>query len=207
MSSPEPASPPTRRSHAERRRTTQAQLIEATIESLVEDGWSGTTTRSVAQRAGVSQGAQQHYFPTKRALVEAALASILEEQQSLAATWSIPDAAGERAAFVLDKLWEIHCLPVNQAVQELLTVARTDPETADAMSRLVVEAERQAVAAAGIVMAEAAGRPGFAEWVRTSVATMRGLVGVAAVGDPSRSDLWPDARAVLLRGLPRDEKS
>ena len=198
-----PSTPRPRRSQAERRQSTQAQLIAATIESLVEDGWSGTTTRSVAQRAGVSQGAQQHYFPTKRALVEAALEAILEEQTTLAATWEVPAGEAERLEFLLDRLWDVHCLPVNLAVQELLTVARTDPETAEGIGRLHVAAETAAVDASRLLLPELADHPELADWVRTSVATMRGIVGVAAVTDPKDSDVWPHARAVLLRGRPR----
>ena len=194
---------PARRTHAERRRETQAKLVAATIESLVEEGWSGTTTRSVAQRAGVSQGAQQHYFPTKRALVEAALSAILAEQNAAATSWEVPDEEDERVGFLLDRLWEVHCLPVNLAVQELLTVARTDPETAESIGRLHVEAEGAAVAAGRALLPELSAHAGFADWVHTCVATMRGIVAVAAVADPRESDLWPHARSVLLRGLPR----
>lgn len=203
MTSAPSDAPRARRSQAERRQTTQAQLIAATIESLVEDGWSGTTTRSVAQRAGVSQGAQQHYFPTKRALVEAALGAILEEQATLASTWELPTGEDERTEFLLDRLWDVHCLPVNLAVQELLTVARTDPEAAAGIDRLTVEAENAAVALARMLLPEIADHTELAGWVRTSIATMRGIVGVAAVAEPQSSDVWPHARTVLLRGRPR----
>ncbi|WP_188113354.1 TetR/AcrR family transcriptional regulator [Nocardioides humilatus] len=203
MSSAPPEAPKTRRSQAERRQTTQAQLIAATIESLVEDGWSGTTTRSVAQRAGVSQGAQQHYYPTKRALVEAALGSILEEQATLATTWELPTEEAERIEFLLDRLWDVHCLPVNLAVQELLTVARTDPDAAEGIGRLHDEAEGAAIGLGKLLLPEIADHPEFDNWVKVSVATMRGIVGVAAVIDPKDSDVWPHARAVLLRGRPR----
>ena len=53
----------------ERSRATQARLLEATVECLVEHGWSGTTTTVVAERAGVSRGAQLHHYPTRAALV------------------------------------------------------------------------------------------------------------------------------------------
>ena len=51
----------------------RARLLEATVECLVERGWSGTSTTVVSQRAGVSRGAQLHHFPTKNALVVAAV--------------------------------------------------------------------------------------------------------------------------------------
>ena len=203
MSSAPHDPPRARRTQAERRRSTQGQLVAATIESLVEDGWSGTTTRSVAQRAGVSQGAQQHYFPTKRALVEAALGQILEEQTSLAAAWEVPEGLADRAAFLLDRLWEVHCLPVNLAVQELLTVARTDPDAAEGMRRLHAAAEGAAIEAARAVLPELADHPELVGWVRASIATMQGIVGLAAVTDPAHSPVWPHARTVLLRGAPR----
>lgn len=199
----EPDAPRVRRTHAERRRDTQDRLIRATIDSLIEDGWSGTTTRAVAQRAGVSQGAQQHYFPTKRALVEAALTAILEEQNTAATTWEVPDDEDTRAGFLLDRLWEIHCLPVNVAVQELFVAARTDPETAEAAHRLLVNAERATVLAGQALLPSASAHPDFAAWVRTCVATMRGIVGTAGAVDPSDSDLWPHARTVLIQGMPR----
>ena len=45
----------------------QAALLDAAIESLIDDGYAAMTTRRVSERAGVSQGAQQHYYPTKSA--------------------------------------------------------------------------------------------------------------------------------------------
>ena len=49
------------------------RLLDATVECLVEVGWSGTSTTLVSQRAGVSRGAQLHHFPTKNDLVLAAV--------------------------------------------------------------------------------------------------------------------------------------
>src|SRR5256714_14152289 len=68
--------PQRRRSQADRRAATQAALLDAAIETLVDDGSAALTTRGVSERAGVSQGAQQHYFPTKTALVQAAIGRV-----------------------------------------------------------------------------------------------------------------------------------
>src|SRR2546430_6184940 len=57
----------------ERSRATQQRLLDATVECLIEHGWSGTTTTLVAEKAGVSRGAQLHHYPTKAALVLAAV--------------------------------------------------------------------------------------------------------------------------------------
>ena len=48
----------------ERTRLMRQRLLEATVECLVESGWSGTSTTLVSQRAGVSRGAQLDHFPT-----------------------------------------------------------------------------------------------------------------------------------------------
>src|SRR5204862_5492808 len=63
-----------RRTQAERSAATQALLLDATIDSLVEVGYANTTTTGIAERAGVSRGAQMHHFPSKGELVAAAVA-------------------------------------------------------------------------------------------------------------------------------------
>ncbi|MBH0236213.1 betaine-aldehyde dehydrogenase [Methylobrevis albus] len=49
------------------------QLIEATIDSLVEVGFNATTLAQIARRAGVSPGLVAHYFGDKDGLLEATL--------------------------------------------------------------------------------------------------------------------------------------
>ena len=48
------------------------QLVEVTIDSLVEVGYVGTTLAEIARRAGVSPGLVAHYFGDKDGLLEAA---------------------------------------------------------------------------------------------------------------------------------------
>src|ERR1700736_2311089 len=48
------------------------QIVRAAAESLLENGYAGTSVRSIAARAGVAIGNLQYYFPTKpELLVEA----------------------------------------------------------------------------------------------------------------------------------------
>src|SRR5258708_3389929 len=49
--------------------TTRDQIIHAAAESLLENGYSGTTVRSIASRAGVAIGNLQYWFPTKSELL------------------------------------------------------------------------------------------------------------------------------------------
>ena len=46
-------------------------ILDATARILVEQGFSGTTTNRVAERAGISVGSLYQYFPSREALVAA----------------------------------------------------------------------------------------------------------------------------------------
>lgn len=51
-------------------------LVRAMIEIIAEHGFEQLSVRSVASRAGVSGGAVQHHFPTKSAMLNAAMTAI-----------------------------------------------------------------------------------------------------------------------------------
>ncbi len=95
----------------ERSETTRTRLMDATVECLVELGWAGTTTTVVAQRAGVSRGAQLHHYPARADLVVAAVehlgaARFAEAREAAAA---LPDGPGRTRA-VLDMLAELRAV-------------------------------------------------------------------------------------------------
>ena len=118
-----------RRTQAERSSATQARLLEAALACLVELGYSGTTTTVVAERAGVSRGAQLHHFPTRAALVAAAVeylyARLTETYRDGFAR--LPRGAARLRA-AIDLLWSMFTEPRYAAVLELFTAARTDRE-------------------------------------------------------------------------------
>lgn len=68
MTRSEPKTSP-RRSQAQRREQTIAKLVQATIDCLVDLGYSGTTTAAIAQQAGLSQGAIFRHFDSRQALL------------------------------------------------------------------------------------------------------------------------------------------
>src|ERR1700674_5584318 len=49
--------------------STRDQIIHAAAESLLESGYSGTSVRAIASRAGVAIGNLQYWFPTKSELL------------------------------------------------------------------------------------------------------------------------------------------
>ncbi|WP_280510718.1 TetR/AcrR family transcriptional regulator, partial [Nocardia farcinica] len=62
-----------RRTQEQRSTEMRTRLLDATIECLVEYGYAGTTTPRIAERAGVTRGAQVHHFGSKNDLVIAAI--------------------------------------------------------------------------------------------------------------------------------------
>jgi AcrR family transcriptional regulator len=200
------SAPPRRpRSQADRRAATQAALLDAAIATLVEDGYAALTTRGVSERAGVSQGAQQHYFPTKTALVQAAIGRVAPQLVPYLIGQPDPgDSERKRVELLLDRMWEIHLLPVTRAAFELYNAARTDTELAAGIASAHNQATALTTAAAAQVVPELATLPGFADWIVIALSTMRGAAFVAAVpGTAAGVADWPTTRAHLLYGLDR----
>lgn len=170
----------TRVPQEERTRAMRQRLLEATVECLVERGWSGTSTTLVSQRAGVSRGAQLHHFPTKNDLVLAAVAHLSEVRglELRAAAERLPRGR-RRTRAVLDMLAEHFTSPVFAAALELWVAARTDAELHAAVApleqRVGRDTHRIAVEALGVDEA----RPGVRELVQATLDLVRGL-GLAA---------------------------
>lgn len=117
------------RTQSERSAETQAALLDATIESLVELGYARTSTTEIARRAGVSRGAQVHHYPTKADLVVAAVERLYSRQEADFARRFAALPAGERTLErAIDELWSIFDSSVYPAALELVVAARTDPE-------------------------------------------------------------------------------
>ena len=205
----------TRRSQAARRAATQEALLDAAIESLLELGWSGTSTRGVAIRAGVSQGAQQHYFPTKAALVEAAMERRFNQLASLSAHTRVEQVLGsalrnsnssattgerDRAVRLLDTLWGIHHLPIMAAAFEVFAVARIDAEGPHA-AKLLNRATDLALSVAEQALPTYAQRPGFRDRFLATLAVMRGCAIAALPGTEASRPAWDVLRESLLDQL------
>jgi AcrR family transcriptional regulator len=116
------------RTKAERSAATRLRLLDATIDCLVELGWSGTSTTEVVRRAGVSRGAQVHHYPTKEDLVLAAVEHLCARRMDeyRAALERLP--AQERTpAGSVDLLWSVWSGPTLEAWLELVLACRTQP--------------------------------------------------------------------------------
>ena len=179
----------------ERSRVMRTRLLDATIDSLVERGWAGTTTTVVSERAGVSRGAQLHHFPTKQDLVVAAVDYIATKRRAelAAAAEHLPERRRTRA--VLEILSDQFTSPVFLAALELWVAARTDSALRDAVGpleqRIGRETHRQAVALLGVDESDSGAR----ELVQATLDLLRGLGLADTIADDSRRrrrilDVW-----------------
>ena len=125
---PEPIAP-TRRTQAQRSERTRELLLTATIECLLELGYTGTTVQEVCRRAGLSRGAQQHHFATKAELMTQALEYLVRKLSDQVRD-SVRDLADDpdRVAKAIDLLWDSYSGDLSTAALELWVAARTDPD-------------------------------------------------------------------------------
>jgi AcrR family transcriptional regulator len=121
--------PAPRRTQEQRSSATRGRILDAALACLASRGYAGTTTLEVAERAGVSRGAQLHHFPTRSTLVSAAVQHLFAALRSEydAAFLHLPPGA-DRVGAAIDLLWEIFQDERLSAVLELYVAARTDPE-------------------------------------------------------------------------------
>jgi AcrR family transcriptional regulator len=128
-----------RRTQRERRDSTRQALLEGALEALVALGWARTTTTEVCRRAGVSQGALFKHFPTKPALLAAAVAHLFEQLvDEYGRVFTQVAAGGDRVEAAVRLLWQLFQRPHLQMALELYTAARTDRELAAALEPVVV---------------------------------------------------------------------
>lgn len=115
-----------RRTQAERRAATIAKLVQATIESMHDVGYSSTTVKEVCSRAGVSQGGLFRHFSTRLDLIVAA-ADEVALRQAQAFQLELDQGGDPIEAAVRAARARCHS-PINAVWHELMVACRTDPE-------------------------------------------------------------------------------
>ncbi|WP_231931880.1 TetR/AcrR family transcriptional regulator [Micromonospora echinospora] len=153
-------------------------MLEATVDCLVEHGWSGTTTTVVAARAGVSRGAQLHHYPTRAALVTAAVVHLAERRAAELRAEAEALPAARRLDRVIDMLAAAFTGPLFVAALELWVAARTDPELRAALVPLEARVGREMHRLTVALLDADERRPGVREAVQATLDLLRGL-GVA----------------------------
>ncbi len=174
------------------------RLLEATVECLVERGYSGTSTTLVSERAGVSRGAQLHHFPTKNDLVVAAVEHLTELRGAeLAAAVDVLPTGGRRTRAVLTMLGDHFASPVFTAALELWVAARTDAVLLSAVGPLELRVGREVHRLTVEAIGADESKSGVRELVQATLDLVRGLGLANTISDDARRrrrilDHWAD---------------
>jgi AcrR family transcriptional regulator len=133
-----------RRTQEERSAATRTALLDAAVDCLYDRGYAGTTTTEIADRAGVSRGAQLHHFPTKLSLVTNAVEHVIMRRRSeLKRVFDALPQDADRIAAAIDHLWVIVSGPTFFAWLELLVASRTDPELRASLTAIAARFDRE----------------------------------------------------------------
>jgi len=188
-----------RRTQAQRSATMQARLLDAALECLVELGYAGTTTTVVAERAGVSRGAQLHHFPTRASLVAAAVGHLYARlTEAYQAGFASLPAGADRLRTAIDLLWSMFTEPHYAAVLELFTAARADAELRAHLRPIAERHQDNVYRLARAYFPQAADTPEFDAVLTLVLDAMQGMASTRSVHQYGPSD---SARLALLHDI------
>ena len=170
-----------------RSRATRQRLLDAAVECLVQLGWTGSTVTVVAERAGVSRGAAQHHFPTREALITAAVEHVTEVrvadmQRELDA---LPKGPMRTEAVVELIVSWFTGLPFRAAL-ELWVAASADPNLRGLVVPLETRTGRKVHQAAVELLGVDESVPGVRETIQATLDLARGLGLANLLTDDSR---------------------
>jgi len=189
-----------RRTQEERRSTTRAALLDATIDCLVEYGYASTTTTRIIQRAGVSHGARSHHFHTKAELVAEAVLRLVERVTDEIVRELATSEGGDalRLEAVLDRLWVLYKGPLLQAVIELWAAARTDPDLRRMMRHVERETTQRAALTVATLFPDIVAESWFRDGAEAALAAIRGLALLSFVDTEELERRWRGLRGQIL---------
>ncbi len=167
---------------------TRTRLLESAVTCLAELGWSGATVAVVAERAGVSRGATQHYFPTREDLFTAALEHMADVRlaEILREAARLPAGGGHRTRDVVGLLIRLYTGPLFRAALQIWAAAAASDALRDLVLPLEARLGREAHKAAISLLGADESRPGVHEAVQATLDLARGLGLADTLADDSR---------------------
>lgn len=191
-----------RRTQAERRAATRAALLDATISGLVEHGYAKLTTSQIVESAGVTRGAQAHYFSTKDELVVEALLHLSRQIADDFVAHPPKPATTEKAqmAQLLDRWWEVYTGDLFTATAELWIASRTEPELLRHLEVFGRHLTSSITEHSAVLAPAVAARAENRAVLTTAMASITGLAFTRFLsGDRIAQRLWAGTRRELLR--------
>jgi len=114
---------------------TRRRLLDAAVLCLIDRGYANTTTSEIAERAGLSRGAQLYHFPRKEELIAGAVEHLFELMfGEMKEKVSRLTNENDRRATAIDLLWEICNGRLVTAWLELVVASRTDSYLRESVS-------------------------------------------------------------------------
>ena len=114
---------------------TRRRLLDAAVLCLIDRGYANTTTSEIAERAGLSRGAQLYHFPRKEELIAGAVEHLFELMfGEMKEKVSRLTNENDRRATAIDLLWEICNGRLATAWLELVVASRTDSYLRESVS-------------------------------------------------------------------------
>jgi len=132
-----------RKTQVQRRNETQGAILAASLRLLAEHGYARFSASRVAAMAGVSRGAQEHYYPTKNKLIAAATRFAMTEavRHTRALAQTAAKSADPIAKFLTDSE-HFFFTPVFRAMAEIMIAGRSDRALARIVNPIVLDARQ-----------------------------------------------------------------
>ena len=161
----------------DRSRATRARLLESAVACLAELGWSGASVSVIAEHAGVSRGATQHYFPTREDLFTAAIENMAEVRLAEIRTEAaaLPAASATRTRDVVRLLVRLYTGPLFRAALQVWAAASASDYLRELVLPLEARLGREAHLAAIELLGADESAPGVHEAVQATLDLARGL--------------------------------
>ncbi|MFG2001531.1 TetR/AcrR family transcriptional regulator [Spirillospora sp. NPDC048911] len=174
------------------REATRQRLVDAAVESLIQEGYAASTTLAVQRRAGVSRGALLHHFPSREDLFGAAIAQLVERnEQAVRRELAGAPANGDPVARGLQVLRVAFASPSFAAELELWAAARTSKELRAVLRRAEGAARRDLYRVIGEVLGpEVTASPAYPMVADLTVQLLRGMA-ISAVLYREAAELEP----------------
>jgi len=108
-------------------RRTRARILSVAMRLFAEQGYHPATNAVIAEAAGLTRGAMLYHFPTREALLEAAIPFIQAERaRSFERVADQMPSGADRTDHAIDSYWRLLHEPAFVAFGELEAAARTD---------------------------------------------------------------------------------
>jgi AcrR family transcriptional regulator len=141
---------------------TRARILDCAMRLFAQIGYAGATNARIAEEAKLTRGAMLYHFPTREALVDAAVGHIQAARLALLSDAATNAPAGaDVAEHAIDAYWSALRSPPFLAFAELEAAARIDPDVRERIAGAQSEFDQAQVGEAFSRMLSAGAGPRF----------------------------------------------